>query len=573
VPSDKITLLLKRIEHIYNLERQAFIRGEISTQSELLQRLAHGIARVYETERSPLFTIRPVEDAPNSADYNLSMNEIYTDVARVFDMLVELSASIPETFQQAEIDRGLLSDKLRALDEKLRMVSFSLSRPGTETFFRESFMDNENYDRDMVRGTPAAINTREAVLTLHRLDAAEYRDIDIKISSNGYPGDTHQVRTVGNAVKFTGEENPHINVNAIIDGNVDTWLEYEIYLVKEKIRQRLGEFGFTYREGASWLKDGPGVLALNVTLHLDEAKMVNWLSLSPFLAADRGAEAPYIRSIVVSDGKGLRQTITTDELFDTEHIYMFPRQLCKTISISIEQPAAYDTWAGHFYFVESVSNEDIFDETTERGRRVEGPRPSISALGLGYDPSTQSIIHPDTSLGYKPPQSYDALFALPIVANNITANIESIPAQRYCVGIRDITPASYKFAATSSYISKPFVSAYPMETIRLLSRDQVPEEFTGSNWLRYFISVDYGSTWLPISPSGREIPGTKQTYVINSGTPSELRRSEIGYIETKTPVTSVRVKIDLARPTNIQDVEYHSPIVYEYTLVVSEQRE
>lgn len=563
-------LILSRIKRLYQLQQQDLARGEIPSELDLIERLSTGISDIYRTTNTPLLNPRIAQGAPSSNDYNNMIFEIHEDISQLLHGLKNISESVSALFVSAEQDRHILQNELKTLKSNLDFTAMTLFSPKEEILFQEKFIDSEMFDQEKVKGTLATITPAESILTLQRLDSVEYREADIEIKSNGFPGNTKQVETINNIVKFVGEDNPHLDITAILDNNSDTWLEYEIYFIKEKIRQTINEESLSYKEGIPWVQETNQPLELDIILTIKEPKMVNWLSLSPFLAPNNTTEQPFIKYIIISDGKGSKKIIAENQQFGAEHVYLFDRQLCKFVTISLIQPAAYDTMAGCFYYIDSIANQNPFLQYPLLGRRIDGPQHELSLLGLNYDPATQLIVQPNTAKGYIPPDKFEKIFEPIPTQTNILSGVETVPIQRYSIGIRDIALASYKFATESTYISKPFTIQNPISLIKLSAISQTPHEPTGVAWLRYYISVDDGATWLPISADDDSTNEIKQQYIVNSKTPASLRQSQNGYIETQKDVNSVRVKIDLIRPTDAFDTEYLTPIVYGYTLSITQ---
>ena len=570
---EKVTKQLAAIRHNY-------MHGRIGSEVEYKYLLRLALRDIYASIGKPSMRVRPATGLPVSKAYNDTMREVHEDLSSVFAEADMLSQALHHSFEQMEIDRQALNNRLKHVEDRLR-ISFALQQPVDKTYFRDSFINQDFCDFEMVDGERASVNPREAALTLSKTDSDEFKD-DVRVtilnSSNGFPGNTHQVRAVGGILKFAGEENAHLDLNNMIDGNTDTWFEYEIYDISDAARQETSGYGFEYDEGISWLRQDDQPLRLDLQIELTEAKTLNWLSLVPFIPADKGATPPLITKLVIDDGKGNRQVINSGvETFGDEKIYMFSRQKCKFIHISLEQPTGYETWLGHIYFKEIQGEQlSFFEVAQHEGKRIDGPSPSVELLGLKYDPNTKSANQPVMRGQYQPPSQMaivNGLFTPPQTASNVQANIEALSAWRYHIGLKDITSANYRFAVESTYISHPFRCIHPISEIELIVNEHTPVEFGDGAWVKYFISVDDGQSWSRITPLHNKEPDATYKYLINAGIPSEIRQANTGYIETLEPVREVRIKIEMVRPTDIVDAEYYSPIVKEYTLAITELKE
>lgn len=138
---------------------------------------------------------------------------------------------------------------------------------------------------------------------------------------------------------------------------------------------------------------------------------------------------------------------------------------------------------------------------------------------------------------------------------------------RYAVGIRELELLTANYAQASVYQSKPFRVAAPIRQISLMADNELPELGEDSS-IRYSVSVDGGNTWARIAPNneppkyeaGARIPTVVQ---VNSATPDDAKDNNFGYLETENPSNEVRVRIELARPSNNQGT---TPVIKRYAL-------
>ena len=154
---------------------------------------------------------------------------------------------------------------------------------------------------------------------------------------------------------------------------------------------------------------------------------------------------------------------------------------------------------------------------------------------------------------------------------------------RFAIGIRDIGIYSYNFVSTSEIVSQPFSSPKPIDKVNLTVDEYIPKVFyttsgnegTENSWIKYYISIDDGTSWRRISPSNHTatvsedgIYNVPEVININSDIASDERENPLAYIDTSEPVYRVRFKAVLTRPDNIVDSESYSPLLSSYALKI-----
>ena len=564
---NKTTLLEDKARQIL----KALKTDVFQSETEMFSYFFSSLQDFYTNLGKPSMQVRPAWGPPMSDSYNQTMHEVLTDITSIFSESQALTTALGDLYEQVTLDRSSLSNQLKELEDKLNLINLKLNQKLHEVSFRDSFINQDHYDTDMVATIPAKLHIGVGILSLNTLESDEMTSATIRIlnSSNGFPGDTHQVRSLSGATKFYGEDNLHLNLAEILDGNSDTWFEYELFNVAESIRMNLAGYGFTYDEGVSWIKTNTKPLTLDLEIELPVAKTLNFLSLSPYLPSQKGVIPDYIKRLVVTDGKGLTKELTVNDRFNDDKIYMFSQMKTKKILITLEQSMSYSTQVGHLFFKELpvTSTNYLEKDKPQDGKRVDGPKPSVTNLGFKYDPSSHTLIQPVAESGHTVDNTnkiINALFTKPEV-RDVQAGIETIDAWRYQIGLRETLAANYRFDQTSDYVSVSYTYVNPITSLQLVVKDEVPKEFPTGDYINYFISIDEGQVWYPIAPMNRSGSG-KTMYLINSNMPVDGRLDYNGYIDTKEPVTKVRLKISLSRPTNLKDSDYYSPIVYDYEL-------
>ena len=153
---------------------------------------------------------------------------------------------------------------------------------------------------------------------------------------------------------------------------------------------------------------------------------------------------------------------------------------------------------------------------------------------------------------------------------------------RFALGIRDINIYSYTFAQVSEIVSKPYLSPSPISKVALQVDEQVPTAFyegsdsvSENDWIKYYISVDNGTSWNRISPTSHKstmsedgINYLPEVININSDVTGAERKNPLAYVDTGAPVSSIRFKAVLSRPTNISNAESYTPVLSKYSLQI-----
>lgn len=557
-------------------------QGRIKSPAELQHKVYTQLQTFYESIGEPTFT--PVEawGPPYSKDHNQMIQQILQDFNTLYAEAINLTEDLSKNFEQVSVERDSFDKRIIELESLHSQIESSLKGKDDILVFKDDFRDIAKFDKVGTSGTAAYISTTEGVLTLNRTASTNFNEFaTIRIiKGNGLPGNTHVVRSIDSSLRFDGEEELHINLAHILDSNSDTWFEYELFELTQQAEDITENKDLRYHEPVKWAERDIEAMRCVIQIDLAKAKMMNWISVSPYIPSDRGALAAVIEKIVISDEQGTMNALTFEERFDSTKAYVFASQKCKTITIYLRQTTSYDVNIGHFYFME-INTEDVavMDQNhLNNGTRIHAPAlPSIENLGVSYDSGSQQIVYPVVPYEAKTTDvatKKQTLFTVPETDTNIFAGIEQVPAKRYAIGLRDVDLSNYEFTTQSNYVSQPYITTSPIQEIELAADVFIPELFsTEEDWIQFFISVDNAQTWYPICPNNIYKENVKRKYIFNSNTPKEARLDEYEYIETLTEVHEVRVKIVLHRPLDIEDAFAYTPIVksYEVQALVPEE--
>ena len=581
-----------RAESILDEITNKYKSGEIKTETEYLYRIKSAVKRFYDSIGKPSFQFRPAVSTPISQDYNEMLTEAYDDMSYLIQDCENLSDAISTSFMDAELSRKMMSNEIRyinrALDDAQNRVN-AKEREGVVTH-TDSFADSRFMQNNQQKGA-ASINGEDGVLTLGITNARTYSrtsEVEILKGSNGFPGDTHIADVMGDTIHYSGENDLHTDLRDLLDENEDTWFEYEVFSIDDEVVERCGGYGFEYKEGLSWVTDDE-TLRLRLKISVSGSPVCNWLSLDPFLAEQREIRPSYISKCTVSDGKTQVQDVHVSQVFDGDTVIIFEPQLVDHIILEFTQSSSYTVNVGHHYFTKaSALKSSVFDPDPDgQYGRVDGPMPSVTLLGVKYDPKTQESTHSTdgkerTYVDFA--HAKKGLFSIPADTEQVKAGVEQLPARRFAIGIRGISVAYYSFETNSEYLSQEFTADEPIASITLEADEFIPSDFNDlslamnpnatksekealtNRWIRYYLKVGNDNKWHPIFPRHRSFSGIC-TYQTNSGGFERLLggdlRSGVGTINTLQDVKSVQLKVVLEKPTSDT---YRTPILFQYSL-------
>lgn len=565
---NKLNSLLSQINHDYN-------NGNIRTETEYYYRIKNMLTDFYDSLTKPTFQYRPAVSTPMSDEYNSMITESYSDMEYIIKDCEALSKLVSQSFIDAELGRTMMANELAYISKKIAAIGESIAKnqPLGTVVFTELFSDLEMTGN--VNSSKAChINTSEGILTLRQSSKATASIAKVEIDnevSNGFPGNTHCVDTLNNELHFIGQDGLHINPEFMVDGNQDTWFEFELFSVTDETRKQCNSYGFEYDEGVSWVNN-KDLLRLKLVVHLAADMTCSWVSLTPYLSEIKGVKNCYLEKCEVITASNNVYQVATNKVFDDTLVFPFPPQEVNRIEFTFVQPSKYLTKVGHFYYTSAdTANMSIFQDYdySDMFARVDGAKPSVGLLGAKYDPTTKWIIYAG-SKSEIPNADYikDKLFTLPESTIARKAGQEIIDAYRYMIGIRDISLSSNTFTEHGEYVSARFVTDDVITSITLDADEYIPGD--DAEILRYYVSLNGGTTWHQIYPMHRAYQGIYKYYVNNDSIENLLAndstQKKSKNLSVVGDVRSIQVKIEMDRPVGVENAEYCTPIVYGYKL-------
>ena len=566
IAESKVQMIDQKVQSIFMAIDAAYKRGEIQSEAEFAQKLMKGLIEFYSSIGLPTYKFRAAMATPVSSDYNQMIKEFIEDINTIFSESNRTIKLLESSFETMEQERQLMQSQIRYINKKA--IDLSKKSGDKDTAIEvDSFVDSDRFDSSMIKSTPVNLNKVEGLITLGLVksnDLTQHLSLKITDDSNGLPGNTKVVSFFEDAIRFEGADGIHSNPKEMIDANKDTWFEYETFKVSSDVYNSKEGYGFDFKEGLQWITK-ENKLVMNLILELESAMDANWLTLSPFIPEHKGAIAATIKEIIVDDGKGTRQSLLKGPVeFKDDTVIPFERQMFKKAYIKIEQSMPYDIEVGHISYKEVIGNQSIF-QTGTKTRSIEIPGPSVLSLGLYYNPSTGRYEQPgskdEVTIGSA--EAMKDLFE-PKVREKVIGSIEAIAAKRYMIGVRGIG-LSYneEFAKESEYISQPIKTSSPIKSVRIECDEIIPLGFS-EDMLEYSISIDDGQSWNKIQPINRK-PFGQMMYYFNTQTPKSLRQSNVGYIDSKDDVYSLRYKVSMKRPDSMKS---STPVVKEIKVII-----
>ena len=567
---NKLSLILSNIEYDYN-------NGNIRTETEYYYRIKNAISQFYNSLNKPSFTYRPATFVPVSKDYNSMINEAYLDMQYIIYDCKELTENIEQSFEDAELSRNMMLNEIKYLTQEVDNVAqnIKLNKASNAVVFTELFNNNKimgNYSDS----SACRIHTNDGILTLPCTVADKANVLNIQIDSNisnGFPGNSHCIDTINNELHFVGQNGLHNDIRVLIDENTDTWFEYELFDISDTVRQQCNNFGFTYKEGPSWVKTHDDPLILKLIITVDPSKVCSWISLKPYLSDIKGIKNCKIQQCDIITSDNNVYNVADNIYFDETMILTFPAKPVQRIELTLVQDAWYIADVCHFYFSKTNTKlMSIFQDydTTDIYSRIEGDNKSVNLLNCKYNPTTQWLDYNDFYSEYiDETYAKDKLFCMPNSSLTIKAGQEIVEAYRYMIGISNIAVRNQIYSDHGEYVSNVFVTEKPIDSVVLETQEYIPGN--DPEILRYFITFDGGINWHKIYPIHRSYGGIYR-YTINNDSISNLMTTTGKDKKSKNlnlllDTYKIQLKIEMDAP-EMDNKEYNTPIVYQYKLIL-----
>lgn len=569
---NKLNIMIANINYDYQ-------NGKIKTETEYYYRIKNMLSEFYRSLNKPTFQYKPAISTPISDEYNSMITSAYSDMQYIIEDCISLEKLVKQSFTDAELSRNMMANQITYLSKQIKAISDSVASNQSSdiTIFSEQFNSLDNASNAYADNS-LYINTNDCILTLRHMVKSNTKITDISIDdnvSNGLPGNTHCADSLNNELHFIGQDNLNIDLYNIIDGNSDTWFEYELFTISDAIRQQCNGYGFEYDEGVSWVNNDD-ILRLKLVLDIKSNTKSSFITISPYISDIKGVKSCILESCNVFSSSGIVYNVCSNRIFDDILVLPFPAQQISKVELVFVQPSKYLTTVGHYYYTSAdTSDMSIFQEYdyTDMFSRINGAKPSVSLLGCKYNPLTKWVTY-SKATDTLPNASFikAKLFQLPSSSILYKANQELINAYRYMIGIKNIKVISSTFINIGEYVSKTYQTDDVITSVMLEADEYIPGNNT--DCLRYYISLNNGIDWHIIYPIHRAYAGVYKYYINNNTIENALsykQDKKIKNISIAGNANSIKLKIEMDRlydrKTNqCQLDEYTTPIVYNYKL-------
>jgi|GEM_PF-2791984 len=593
-------LLYLQARQLFERAKAKFENGTIQSEPRLIEAVFQAFQEFFTTMGKPNMIPRyaPEEGPPWSEDYNQMMQEIRQDLELLFQEIDILGKTLYTDFNHNMIQHEMIQKQFEQVLDKMRDLELysGLHQSGIE-LGRDDFLNKDKIDYSRISGNPLEIIDGAVTLPqINRVNVAKDAQITIitgnqqqnkfilGTESNGFPGNNTEIHSVTDEVltsrnyipTFLGIENNHGDYSVVLDGSPHTWFEYEKVNVREHDKVRVAKnLGWDYQvyknQTITWAEDPDGgILKLHLQITLPKETIINQINCNMYTPPNYGAKTAIVKNILVSDGKEAPRSIMPKNRKDDQYQFHFPPVKAKVISILFEQPHKYITDIGHIFYEKKMQVEDhseyAMDMATKKYKyapRIEGPLISLEDLGIQVKVSENNVeaSYPllRTSRNNHTTNIAEIIDRLMNQIDMDTAEmgIEKFEGFRWCIGIRDIEIWSCEYATEGELVTHPFYFDKPLDKIMLNVNENIPPIFAANpalkyDWLKYYISIDDGATWYPITPMSHEHvtkdqPPKIYTIRMIESAEQQLNHKE-AYIESEYPVYSLRLKIVARRP-------------------------
>ena len=549
------------------------------------------IARYDASPGGPLFSPRKVYrgQLPFREDITENMEEVVADLGILSAEHDTASRFLVDSFNIVHSEKKRLSSRIQNLNNLVGdMLLLSGEADSNVVYLKESFQNASAFDTSFALENviKAQISAGEGILTLGRSSTRNLsEDARIaQVTGNGDAGTGHLSRkfvtinkegTRVEAFHFINEYEPERNAQTktMLDNRPDTLFEYQMVNVPTAFKTARQNYDF------DWCKSEPtgDRLRLKVVVELEQAEIINWLSLNPYYASNAASKLTVYSIRTSVDGfdyeplytdrqvlehtlNNTPQTYRLDDLFDGSNepadgnytgqgVWSFPQRKTRFVEFVLDQEQAYPEIIGQEVYYKKFSGQT----------------------------SPMQIPAPE-ELQQREPGEYIRT----VDGKNLTylKTIETTNAGwRYAIGIRDIQVMQYAFEEKSYFVSKRYHTDEPIGKVVLYAKEIIPESYLdivsqNNDWITYEISFD-DTNWIRISPMHHEpLSDTFAPKIV------EVNGSEVDLaaafqihktlVKTASPAHDIRLKVTLVRPIS-EGFENTTPIVEDVALKIEKK--
>lgn len=560
--------MLEELKEMHSADATQNTFDLISQLSEILTRFEEFAGRPLVDYELVAPTEPPSSEKSNrfwrAAEQDVNLLQQQTDVLRAASIFSH-NLIVTEVLS-AQNNNSRLRNKLKSLQ------MYSNNSDSSIITFGDSFKNFEFVDLSLIPEANKPTLFHEGHVTLGQegemINLSPDADIKVLSSSNGFLGNNQEIEDPNSATidpntdqpnyEFKAETDRRADLNTLKDGEPDTWIEYESYELSAAQKRSALNYNFTYSQQndddttsrVEWAtKPSNSVLELGLEFDLKRIKNINSIEFTPYglennvndpilirqvQTSSNGTdwESLYPSSVWIANDINLNTARFADNIVSRRAIWTFQSRGVRYVRMYVEQPRPIACNVGHIYWIDRHKREDSI--------RKEGPIPPVS------DPT----VYNDRA-----------------VVGDLVQRREFFPAKRWAIGIRDILLQQVEYTTKSVLVSKPLRVGGLVDRVMLESADfQIPIDYpTTGKWVRFFVSPDEGENWFEISriedPNG-DVP---EQISFNDPIHDSLRESSVINYNIDKPVTSIRFKVEMSRPS---DKKSTTPVLRSYVLKV-----
>lgn len=602
-------LLFTQAKQQFEILQQAFEDGTIKQETQLIEQVFQSFESYFVYMGKPNYVVREAnEDGPPwSEDYNAMMNELMSDLTLLYREAEILSAGLYTDFNHHVVQQELIEENYNSVLDKLRDLEMyhQVGEKQNQVFARDHFLNSDKIDYEKIATAPLEIQNGNVTLPFdQKINVAPNATITIVpgnkkagelligAESNGFPGNNTEVSIIRENVLstrsyapiFLGGDDARNDYSAILDGNPNTWFEYERVNIREHDKTKVAKnFGLHYEAHKNnqvlWAEDPVGgVLKLHLQIVLEAETTINGINVNLFTPTNFDAKTATIKNILVGDGTNPSVSVINNKQSGVTTFYFEPIQ-ARVITVLLEQSNKYITDIGHVYYqkkgkpAEDASYAiEMVTKVNPYESRIDGPLMKLTEMGSVVNESNQHVelFYPlrgadEGSTGTNINSRLNRMMG-ELNDDEVELNVERFEGFRWAIGIRDIEIFEVTFKDEGELVTKPFYFNDPVEKISL----NIDEGDTlNQEWLSYYVSIDDGASYVPITPMTRINGDAPKIYTIRTVESDEQKTTrEAGYLESVYPVYSIRLKIvgkksDFTTFSN-ESGKYETPVLHSF---------
>lgn len=261
--ADKSQLLKTKLEKISTKLQSSLGSKEFQTKEQYMMEAIKALQEFYLDLNEPSLTENDIkliheDDLPNPELFNFVWNKVIDDLIVIFTELENVEQLTLANFNFITTEANRLTARLKKVSSLLGDYILYTDNPSKDSiFFKDSFNDLSKIESlsPLLNTDQCEINQTEGIVTLpiEKTQSAIVRVREIPLinpNSNGVVGNNQQI-----GAKFRG------TITDILDGNPDTWFEYENVITS--------------------MSDDVEPLILDLTLNLGEEQVINNIRINP----------------------------------------------------------------------------------------------------------------------------------------------------------------------------------------------------------------------------------------------------------------------------------------------------